>query len=72
MKMKIDSKDFRVRPKEKVKLKKWPTLIKPFCKSKKQYQKLLEKHVEELSSLQQLHYASAHSAFCLLYTSRCV
>ena len=65
--MRINSEDFRVRPKEKVKLKKWPTLIKSFCKSKKQYEKLLEKHVEELSSLQQLHYASAHFALLLIF-----
>ena len=65
--MKIDTNDFRVRPKEKVKLKKWPTLIKPFCDSKKGYQKLLETHVEELSSLQQLHYASDHYALLLIF-----
>ena len=51
MKMKINSKDFRVRAGEKVKLSEWPTLVKPFCKSKKAYQKLLEEHVDELSSL---------------------
>jgi len=28
--MKIDSKDFRVRPGENVKLKKWPTQVKPY------------------------------------------
>jgi PPK2 family polyphosphate:nucleotide phosphotransferase len=67
MKMKINSKDFRVGPGEKVKLKGWRTLIKPFCKSKKRYQKLLEKHVEELSSLQQLHYASDHYALLLIF-----
>ena len=42
IKMKINSKDFRVRPGAKVKLKEWPTKVKPFCKSKKRYQKLLE------------------------------
>jgi probable phosphoglycerate mutase len=52
MKMKINSKDFRVRPGEKVKLRERPTMVKPFCKSKKRYQKLLGEHVEELSSLQ--------------------
>ena len=65
--MKINSKDFRVRPNEKVKLKDWPTLVKPFYKSKKNYQKLLEKHVEELSSLQRLHYASDHYALLLIF-----
>ncbi len=65
--MKIHAKDFRVRAGKKVKLRDLPTLIKPFCKSKKRSEKLLEKHVEELSSLQHLHYASAHFALLLIF-----
>ena len=65
--MKINSKDFRVRPGEKVKLKEWPTMVKPVCKSKKRYQKLLEEHVEELSSLQRLYYASNRYALLLIF-----
>ena len=65
--MKINSKDFRVRPGDKVKLSEWPTMVKPFFKSKKQYQKLLGEHVEELSSLQQLHYASNRYALLLIF-----
>jgi PPK2 family polyphosphate:nucleotide phosphotransferase len=65
--MKIDSKDFRARHGDKLKLKKWPTIIEPFCKTKKEYQQLLEKHVEELSSLQQLHYASDRYALLLIF-----
>jgi len=67
MKMKMNSKDFRVRPGEKVKLEEWPTSVKPFCQSKKQYQKLLGEHVEELSSLQRLHYASNRYALLLIF-----
>ena len=67
MKMKINSKDFRVRPGKKFKLKEWPTKVKPFFKSKKQYQKLLEEHVEELNSLQQLHFASNRYALLLIF-----
>ncbi len=67
MNMKINSKDFRVRPGEKVKLKEWPTIVKPFCKSKKRYQKLLGEHVEKLSSLQRLHYASDRYALLLIF-----
>src|SRR6202142_690518 len=67
MKMKINSKDFRVRPGEKVKLEEWPTSVKPFCKSKEAYQKLLQDHVEQLSSLQQLHYASNRYALLLIF-----
>jgi PPK2 family polyphosphate:nucleotide phosphotransferase len=56
-----------VRPGAKVKLKEWPTRVKPLCKSKKRYQKLLEAHVEELSALQQLHYASNRYALLLIF-----
>jgi len=65
--MNINSKDFRVRPGARVKLKEWPTMVKPFCKSKKRYQKLLAAHVGELSALQQLHYASHHYALLLIF-----
>jgi PPK2 family polyphosphate:nucleotide phosphotransferase len=67
MKMKIDSDDFRVRPAEKVDLRKWPTLTKPVYKSKKNYAKLLQEHVEELSALQRLHYASNRYALLLIF-----
>jgi PPK2 family polyphosphate:nucleotide phosphotransferase len=67
IKMKINSKDFRVRPGAKVKLKEWPTNVKPFSKSKKRYKKLLEAHVEALSALQQLHYASNRYALLLIF-----
>ena len=65
--MKIHSKNFRVPPGKKVDLRAWPTIVKPFCKSKKRYQELLERHVEELSSLQQLHYASNRYALLLVF-----
>ena len=52
---------------KRFKLKKWPTIVKPFCKSKKRYQKLLREHVEELSSLQRLHYASNHYAVLFIF-----
>jgi len=41
--------------------------VNPFCKSKKRYQKLLGEHVEELSSLQRLHYASNRYALLLVF-----
>jgi PPK2 family polyphosphate:nucleotide phosphotransferase len=65
--MKIESKDFRVPPGKNVDLNKWPTIVEPFCKSKKQYRRLLEEHVRELSSLQQLHYASNSHALLLIF-----
>jgi PPK2 family polyphosphate:nucleotide phosphotransferase len=65
--MRINSKDFRVRPGENVKLGQWPTTVKPVCKSKKEYRKLLEEHVAELSALQRLHYASNRYALLLIF-----
>jgi PPK2 family polyphosphate:nucleotide phosphotransferase len=65
--MKINSKDFRVPHGKKVELSEWPTGVKPICKSKEQYQELLKKHVAELSSLQQLHYASHRYALLLIF-----
>jgi PPK2 family polyphosphate:nucleotide phosphotransferase len=41
--------------------------VKPFCKSKKRYQKLLGEHIEELSLLQHLHYASNRYALLLIF-----
>ena len=66
-KMKIKSKNFRVQEGERVKLTEWPTSVQPFCESKKAYRKLLKEHVAELSSLQQLHYASNRYALLLIF-----
>jgi PPK2 family polyphosphate:nucleotide phosphotransferase len=66
-KMRIDSSVFRVRPGEEVKLAERPTVVKPFCESKKQYQRLLEGHVEKLSSLQRVLYASSRYALLIVF-----
>jgi len=63
----IQSEEFRVHPGKEFRLGDRRTVIKPFCKSKKQYRKTLESHVEELSSLQQLHYASHRYALLLIF-----
>ena len=65
--MKINCKDFRVPPGAKVDLKQWPTLVKPVYKSKKRYEQLLREHVDQLSSLQRLHYASNRYALLLIF-----
>jgi PPK2 family polyphosphate:nucleotide phosphotransferase len=67
MKMNIKSKDFMVQEGIKVDLKKWPTLVKPVYKSKKEYSKYLEEQVEELSDLQRLLYASNRYAVLLIF-----
>ena len=66
-KTKIRSEDFRVPSGKKVKLNEWPTSVKPFCETEEGYKDLLEEHVEELSSLQQLHYASNRYALLLIF-----
>ncbi len=65
--MKINSHDYRVPHGKKLKLDEWPTIGKPVCKSKKQYRDLLEKHVEQLSALQRLHYASNRYALLIIF-----
>jgi PPK2 family polyphosphate:nucleotide phosphotransferase len=65
--MKINSHDFRVPAGKKVNLKKWPTMVEPVYKTKKKYHKLLKEHVEELSELQRLHYASNRYALLLIF-----
>ena len=66
MKMNINSKDFRVPARKKLNLKKWPTFVKPVYKSKKEYSTLLQEHVEDLSALQRLLYASNRYAVLLI------
>jgi len=65
--MKIDSNDFRVKPAEKVRLKKRPTRIDAAYASKKDYEKQLEKHREQLSKLQNLLYASDRYSLLLIF-----
>lgn len=65
--MKINSKDFVVHQGKKIKLKNHPTTVKPIYKSKEQYNQILKKHVEELSSLQNLLYASNRYSLLLIF-----
>jgi PPK2 family polyphosphate:nucleotide phosphotransferase len=65
--MQITSKTFRVRERGEVNLRKWPTKVAPLYKSKEQYQDLLAEHVAQLSSLQQLLYASNRYAVLLIF-----
>ena len=65
--MKINSKDFRVDKGEKVKLEKWPTLIKPFFQSRVHYQQILEQHIKDLSVMQTMLYASDQYAMLLIF-----
>jgi PPK2 family polyphosphate:nucleotide phosphotransferase len=65
--MTIATKDYRVPPGKRVDLSKWPTIVDPYYKSTKQYKELLHEHMEKLSSLQDLHYASNQRALLLIF-----
>jgi PPK2 family polyphosphate:nucleotide phosphotransferase len=65
--MKIHAKGFRVCEGDAVDLETHPTKVEPVYKSKKQYRKLLEDHVEQLSAQQELLYASNSYAVLLIF-----
>jgi PPK2 family polyphosphate:nucleotide phosphotransferase len=65
--VKIDSDNYKVPTDKKVRLDEWQTVEKPFCDSKKKYQDLLAEHVDKLSTLQRLHYASSHYALLIIF-----
>ncbi|HSC42560.1 MAG TPA: ADP-polyphosphate phosphotransferase [Candidatus Binatia bacterium] len=65
--MKIDPDDFRVKDGKNVSLKKWPTEIKSYYETKKQFKEGLQERVDELSELQNLLYASNRFAVLLIF-----
>lgn len=65
--MSIKSGNFRVRPRTKVDLAKWPTLVKPVYDTKRDYEKMLQSHVDRLSSLQRLLYAYNRYSLLLIF-----
>jgi PPK2 family polyphosphate:nucleotide phosphotransferase len=65
--MKIHPKDFRVRPGETVRLKRWPTKVKPAYKSDDDYQKILAEHIREMSALQELLYGGNRYSVLLIF-----
>lgn len=66
-KMKQNSKDFRAPHGKRIKLKQWPTLVKPVAETKEEYKELLAEDVKKLSSLQQILYASGQYALLLIF-----
>jgi PPK2 family polyphosphate:nucleotide phosphotransferase len=63
----IKTKQFRVAPGAKIKLKLWPTRIAPFYKSKAHYREILAENVAEMAHLQNLLYADATYALLLVF-----
>jgi PPK2 family polyphosphate:nucleotide phosphotransferase len=65
--MKIDCQDFRSTGEKKIKINDLPTSVKPFFKSKSDYQSILEKHTGKLSELQNVLYADDRYAVLLIF-----
>ncbi len=65
--MRFDLDAFRIRACEHVNLGKRPTLVDPVYSSKKEYKEMLASHVEQLSKLQQVHYADNRYAVLLIF-----
>src|ERR1700683_3790798 len=65
--MKIESHAYRLPEGASVKLRKWATNASPVYKSKRQCRKLLESHVEQMSRLQEVHYAANRYALLLIF-----
>ncbi len=65
--MKINSKEFCVNEGDDVDLGKRPTKIEAVYRSKHDYHRMLKQHVSQLSSMQQLHYASDRYAVLLIF-----
>jgi PPK2 family polyphosphate:nucleotide phosphotransferase len=59
--------DYRVHEGTEVKLRKWPTEVKPIYDSKHEYRKLLEQHVTQLSEQQELLYSSNSFSILLIF-----
>ena len=65
--MKIKVKDLQIFPDQPINLDTLPTSVKPFYNSKKEYHKLLAEHIDQLSELQQMHYAFDRYAVLVIF-----
>src|SRR6185369_15810420 len=54
-------------PDKKVRLRDWPTRVKPYYGDKAEYKEFLAKHIEELSELQSRLYADNRYALLLIF-----
>jgi hypothetical protein len=65
--MKIDSRRFVVRKGESVKLDERPTIVRPFYESDRDYERVLDSHVEQLKHLQRVLYAANSYALLVIF-----
>jgi PPK2 family polyphosphate:nucleotide phosphotransferase len=59
--------EFRVDEDAKVRLQYWPTRVKPYYRTTKDYEKRLAEHVDELKDLQDKHYAYNRYALLAIF-----
>ena len=64
---KLKTESFRVGPGEAVKLRDWPTHVKPVYASEADYESILSSHIAKLSSLQNLLYADNRYAILIIF-----
>jgi PPK2 family polyphosphate:nucleotide phosphotransferase len=67
MTLTIDPRDFLVPEGRRVDLEEWPTNVKRAYRSRKGYRKRLDEQVDELASLQRIHYASNGYAVLIIF-----
>jgi len=65
--MKIHPRNFRLKEGAEVDLSSWPTRADPVYNSKSNYAEILAEHVEQLSKLQRLLYASGSHALLVIF-----
>jgi PPK2 family polyphosphate:nucleotide phosphotransferase len=63
----IRPREFRVDEDAKVRLKRWPTRVEAYYRSKAHYEELLGEHVAELRKLQDKHYAYNRYALLIIF-----
>jgi len=65
--VKIVTQDFRVKPNDKVRFKKWPTRVEHMYRDAEDYQAMLAKQHTELTKLQSLLYADDRYSLLLIF-----
>src|SRR5215472_8386648 len=65
--MKIQTQDYIIPPETKIRLSEVATSVKPYFKSKEDYEAILAKHINDLNALQTLLYADDRYAVLLIF-----
>jgi PPK2 family polyphosphate:nucleotide phosphotransferase len=65
--MKIEVKNFCVEEGKKIKLKNYPTIVKPFYKNSDEYKRIQDKHFQKINELQNIFYSYKKYALLLIF-----